>query len=475
MNLDPRSRDYAIRTIFGEAFNDPSEEAVAHVIRNRTIAGRYGGKDVPSVVLARNQFEPWNDPKARARMQGLSPDSPEYQRLGAMADRVWSGEVPDPTNGATHFFAPKAQAALGRDAPKWGRDGGQQIGAHTFFAPEGRVAREGDVEGPPMALGFTGVQREMNPMNYALQQRRPAAPQQAPQDPGALSAQGMMGDGALSENWGGLIRPGGDTDFGNALERAGLYLRDGTSALGALSALKKTKAAKDDYTISQDADGNITRMHKPTGTLSFSRNPNIEPGAAARKSYDQDDAKAWSTKNQEYSKAAATARSQIATVDRMEQLFSDPNLSTGAGAELLLEGKKWLKTTTGVDLGGVESGEAIRAISNQLALTLRNTGEGQGMPGALSDADRKFLQQAAPGITNTPEGNKLLIDYSRRIAQRNLEVDKMRRDYLDRNGRLDKGFEEELNRYVESAPLFSTPQGAPAAPGSRPPLSSFSR
>ena len=75
MYLDPRQRDYAIRTVYGE---DPtlSAEAVAHTIRNRTIAGRYGGKDVQSVVQAKNQFEPWNNPEARARMERLSPDSP---------------------------------------------------------------------------------------------------------------------------------------------------------------------------------------------------------------------------------------------------------------------------------------------------------------------------------------------------------------------------------------------------------------
>lgn len=139
--LDPRARDLAIRTIYGEAANEPDEgqAAVAAVIRNRIQAGRYGGADVESVVRARNQFEPWNTSQGQARMTSLRPDDPRYERIGAIVDRVFSGEGPDPTNGATHFISPTAQAALGRNVPSWAQGEGQPIGRHTFYAPEGRV------------------------------------------------------------------------------------------------------------------------------------------------------------------------------------------------------------------------------------------------------------------------------------------------------------------------------------------------
>lgn len=140
--LDPRERDLAIRTIYGEAAREPDEgkAAVAAVIRNRVLAGRYGGDTVRSVVLAKNQFEPWNGGPARARMLALRPGTPDYDRIGDIVDGIWSGQVPDPTKGATHFFAPAAQAALGRNVPAWARgQQGQAIGRHTFYAPEGRV------------------------------------------------------------------------------------------------------------------------------------------------------------------------------------------------------------------------------------------------------------------------------------------------------------------------------------------------
>lgn len=139
--LSPSHRDLAIRTIYGEAANEPDEgqAAVAAVIRNRVEAGRYGGKDVPSVVLAKNQFEPWGNSEARARMSALKPDDPRYSKIGGIVDQVFGGQTPDPTNGSTHFFSPTAQAALGRNAPSWAQGEGQPIGRHTFYAPEGRV------------------------------------------------------------------------------------------------------------------------------------------------------------------------------------------------------------------------------------------------------------------------------------------------------------------------------------------------
>jgi hypothetical protein len=143
--LDPAHRDLAIRTVYGEAANEPDQgqAAVAAVIKNRVDAGRYGGNSVPAVVLAKNQFEPWGNTDARARMMGLKPDDPRYQKIGSIVDQVFSGQMEDPTAGATHFVAPAAQAALGRQMPSWAQGDGQAIGRHTFFAPEGRVQPKG--------------------------------------------------------------------------------------------------------------------------------------------------------------------------------------------------------------------------------------------------------------------------------------------------------------------------------------------
>lgn len=129
-------RDAAIRTIWGEARGEgpDGQAAVANVLLNRLQGGHYG-KSLQDVVMAKNQFEPWNNAATRAQLRSLSPQDPAYQKIAQIFDQVSSGQTPDITNGATHFVAPQAQAALGRKMPAWANPNTQtaEIGRHVFF------------------------------------------------------------------------------------------------------------------------------------------------------------------------------------------------------------------------------------------------------------------------------------------------------------------------------------------------------
>lgn len=127
-------RDALIRTVAGEAANQPDDGqvAVASVALNRA---RNRGKTPTEIVLERNQFEPWGNAETASRLMSLTPDNPQYKRAAAAVDRALAGE--DPTGGASHFYAPRAQAALGRAKPGWDNGTGRAIGDHLFFSLEG--------------------------------------------------------------------------------------------------------------------------------------------------------------------------------------------------------------------------------------------------------------------------------------------------------------------------------------------------
>ena len=126
------ARDLAIRTIYGEAGGEPAagQAGVASVLKNRLAGGQYGD-DMQSVILAPKQFSLWNkgDPAGNSARK-LDPSSSSYQKIGAIYDGVMSGQIPDPTGGATHYYNPNVAS------PGWGPKLAQQndvrIGNHRF-------------------------------------------------------------------------------------------------------------------------------------------------------------------------------------------------------------------------------------------------------------------------------------------------------------------------------------------------------
>jgi hypothetical protein len=175
------------------------------------------------------------------------------------------------------------------------------------------------------------------------------------------------------------------------------------------------------------------------------------------KAYDAAVGKEFAEQNIGIIKGSQEAQRKLGTLDRLGQILSDPKIQTGAGADAILQAKRYAKTL-GIDVGDLSGPEAAKAISNQFALELRNPAGGAGMPGALSDKDREFLQASVPGLQQTPEGNAKIIDYMKRVANRAVQVEGLRQQYVRKNGRLNEGFYQALKEYSEANPLF--PEGA---------------
>lgn len=156
---------------------------------------------------------------------------------------------------------------------------------------------------------------------------------------------------------------------------------------------------------------------------------------------------------------ARTARTAIGKLDRIEQLSK--GLGTGALTPSLATMASYAQSL-GITLDpNLDAKQAIIALSNEMALAFRNPAGGEGMPGALSDKDREFLVSITPNLAQTAEGRKLIIETRRTIEQRKLVEAKLAREYRKTHGRLDEGFEDELQAYADANPMFKavTPQG----------------
>lgn len=160
-------------------------------------------------------------------------------------------------------------------------------------------------------------------------------------------------------------------------------------------------------------------------------------------------------------KAGFNANAKIARGDRLSALLDgvDTGKFTPVGVEVAKAAK-----ALGLNIDDkLPNKEAAQALSGEMALELRNPSGGAGMPGAMSDSDRNFLAKMVPGLEATPDGRKLIIDTSKKLAQRDQVVAKMARAYRTKNGSLNEGFYDELATYSAANPLFADkPQGGSA-------------
>lgn len=106
----------AARTLWQEARSEPldGQRAVAHVIINRMKSGRYGSS-LAEVCLYHAQFSGWwcprgtppkvvHDPNFAAACH-VSDTDPLLLQLAGLIQAAQT--EPDPTNGATNYYAPK--------------------------------------------------------------------------------------------------------------------------------------------------------------------------------------------------------------------------------------------------------------------------------------------------------------------------------------------------------------------------------
>jgi len=129
--------------VYGEARGEAKRGQIAVAY---TAVNRAKNKSVCQVVLAPKQYSIFNNnPVLRAAASSLhitpvqknAIDSASWSRAVRVAEMVLRQSVSDPTNGSTHYLAPKVMAAKKYTYPRWSRQYMlvAVIDNHRFFKP----------------------------------------------------------------------------------------------------------------------------------------------------------------------------------------------------------------------------------------------------------------------------------------------------------------------------------------------------
>lgn len=210
-----------------------------------------------------------------------------------------------------------------------------------------------------------------------------------------------------------------------------------------------TRTVRRDQAASVLGNGNL-------GGLGVSQSP-------ADKTYADEAAKASAEQYKQIQASGFTAPNKIAKYQQLGQLLAnhDGGRLSGTGMDLAQIGN-----SLGLKIDkNLPNKEAAQALTNELALSLRNPAGGEGMPGAMSDSDRQFLMNSVPGLSQSAEGRRQMVQMQTQVLQRQADVAKMARQWQQRYGRLDavnpttgRSFFDNLQDWSGRNPLFAQPQ-----------------
>jgi hypothetical protein len=115
-------------------------------------------------------------------------------------------------------------------------------------------------------------------------------------------------------------------------------------------------------------------------------------------------------------KSVVQSQQNLRDLQEMREYAENPKVYQGEFANTATRTKA-IASMLGIPVEGVAEEQRWRSLTSKMALAARSTADGGGMPGAMSDADRNFLEKMMPGIQNTEAGNRLMIKVMTRMEQ----------------------------------------------------------
>ncbi len=288
----------------------------------------------------------------------------------------------------------------------------------------------------------------------------------------ALSADSMMGQGALASDYAGGD-PIAQGLIGIGASLAGISNPDQAKVLVAQAAGMQ-KQVKDTGTWSMHVlpNGQVVRINNKTGipqTLGNAAKPEED-------TYKTEAEKASAKSNQELgdtiNQNARDASGLGQTVTEIRAALSDPGLKQGLDGparQFLNKAYTSLGFGDAATASAAANGDIASALSNKLALQLVNAGGVKLLPGSFSDSDRAFVQQMATSLKNSPEANAKLLDIYERANKNVQEAEALRAQHVASNsGIIRPSFRQELAdlsaRHLKAAQEAATPVGSPSQP-----------
>tara|TARA_R100000654_G_scaffold67955_1_gene96658 strand:- start:2464 stop:3549 length:1086 start_codon:yes stop_codon:yes gene_type:complete len=267
------------------------------------------------------------------------------------------------------------------------------------------------------------------------------------QTQGLIGTGGEMGDGLLQQNFNkmnegqGLLSniPEGAI-LGAALYSQGLEGKDPLA--GAFPAFVQAAQAK--KLLTPKASKPTAYLNKQTGQpelvtpQKYAQNPEkyapLPPTKMFETEEEKEIGKSFGKEFSEINKSSSQAFQNNANLDLMEQLVSLPNIQTGFAGQLRTDVAS-LAREFGIDtdVQDLTAAEALKGVSGKVVLDgLSN------FKGAISDGERAFLVSITPGLTNSIEGNKLLINIGKRQNQLAIGLAEEGNNWQKENGGLSK-------------------------------------
>jgi hypothetical protein len=150
-----------------------------------------------------------------------------------------------------------------------------------------------------------------------------------------------------------------------------------------------------------------------------------------------------------------TSNAMLQNLDLLDQLFSNPNVASGAAADTI-SSLKSLADSFGIKTEGLPAENVIASITGKMALQAKSEGGQNLMPGAMAASELTFLRNLVPQLTQSKEGRLLLSQVNRAMATRDMQLAEMAGKYADQyGGSLNAGFYKQARDFYKQNPLFT--------------------